>query len=142
VRHFPLTPASHHGWRWVPMTASLAGVIDVWVTEAGCTESHSDLMSAPWTTGENSYAEVPWSRSWLKEESLAPSVRKVSKGQDAMTSRDPTRSMFPRAETLVFWPTPFSSSLKRAKFSLLPVCNEHVVSGWVPTLLYFSSLQE
>lgn len=48
----------------------LGCVINVWVTEAGCTETHSELTSALQKTGQNSYAEFPWSRSWLEEERL------------------------------------------------------------------------
>lgn len=90
------------------MTAKLGCVINVWVTEAGCTEPHSELTSALQKTGQNSYAEFPWSRSWLEEERLVNGMRKVLKDQDAMTSGGPSRSMFPRAES------PFSDQLHLA----------------------------
>lgn len=86
---FLLTPASQYGCCWVPMTGNLDCVINVWVTEAVCTESHSELKSAL----------CP--RSWLEEEErLVLSMRKVLKGQDVMTSRVPSRSTIPSAETL------------------------------------------
>lgn len=114
MHHLLLIPASHHWWCWVPVSANLGCILNVRVTEGGCTESHSELRSALQNTGQNSYADVPWSRSWLEEvEGWIPVMRKALKGQDAMTSRGPNRIVFPRAETLVFPPAPFSSSLKR-----------------------------
>lgn len=134
VHCFLLIHASCYCWCWVPMTAHLGSIINVWVTEAGCAEYHSELSSALQKTEQDGYARVPWSRSWLEKE--VPGIRKVSKGQeDAVTSRSPSTGMFPRAESLVFDQLWLASSLKMTKFSFLPVCNSHViyVTGWAPT---------